>query len=144
MVERTKGVRSALRTADVTLAAPVRYGQWSQRWGRAAATRLLAEAPDVDAIICGSDQIATGVVEAVRETGRQIPGDVAIAGYDNWAIFALETDPPLTSVDMNLEALGAAAVRDLFGVIDGVPVGGGVRLHECSLVVRGSTVPEVD
>jgi len=42
-------------------------------------------------------------------------------------------------MDMNLEALGAAAVQDLFAVIDGKRVGGGVRLHECSLVARGST-----
>lgn len=139
VLERTKGVRSALRSADLALATPVIYGDWSQRWGRAAAVRLLDETPDLDAIICGSDQIAAGVIEAARQAGRRVPEDLAIAGYDNWAIFALETDPPLTTVDMNLEALGAAAVRDLFGVIDGVPVGGGVRLHDCTLVVREST-----
>jgi len=107
---------------------------------RATAEQLLAEHPDVNAIVCGSDQIASGVVDAVVAAGRRIPEDIAITGYDNWVTFAQETDPPLTTVDMNLEALGAAAVRDLFGVIDGEAVGGGVRLHACTLVVRGSTV----
>ena len=102
---------------------------------------LLASHPDVDAILCGSDQIAAGVVEAVVRSGRRIPDDVAVTGFDNWPVFALETEPPLTTVDLNLEALGAAAVRDLFAIIDGAQVGGGVRLHDCSLIVRGSTDP---
>jgi LacI family transcriptional regulator, galactose operon repressor len=42
---------------------------------------------------------------------------------------------------MNLEELGAAAVHDLFSIIDGLRVGGGVRTHECTLIVRGSTSP---
>jgi LacI family transcriptional regulator, galactose operon repressor len=141
VVERVKGVRAGLREAGLAPVAPIRYGEWSQRWGRAAAVRLLAEAPGLDAIVCGSDQIATGVVDAVVASGRRIPDDVAVTGFDNWSIFALETDPPLTTVEMNLQALGAAAVRDLFGIIDGKPVGTGVRLHECTLVVRGSTDP---
>lgn len=62
-----------------------------------------------------------------------------MTGYDNWRVFALETDPPLTTVDMNLEALGAAAVRDLFGKVDAAPVGTGVRMHACTLVTPGST-----
>jgi len=128
-----------LRQHDLALAGPIGYGPWSQRWGRATAAQLLRDRPEVDAVICGSDQIASGVVEAVVDAGRRIPDDVAVSGYDNWTTFALETDPPLTTVDMNLEALGASAVRDLFAVIDGVSVAGGVRLHDCALVVRGST-----
>jgi LacI family transcriptional regulator len=139
VVERVKGVRSGLRRHELSLVAPIGYLRWSQRAGRAAAERLLAEHPDLDAIVCGSDQIASGVVDAVVASGRRIPDDVAITGYDNWVTFAQETDPPLTTIDMNLEALGAAAVRDLFGVIDGEVVGGGVRLHACTLIVRGST-----
>jgi len=139
--ERVKGIRAALRRHELSLVEPISYGRWSQRDGRTTAERLLAEHPDVDAIVCGSDQIASGVVDAVVAAGRRIPADVAITGYDNWVTFAQETDPPLTTVDMNLEALGAAAVRDLFGVIDQVAVGGGVRLHDCTLVVRGSTDP---
>jgi LacI family transcriptional regulator, galactose operon repressor len=139
VVERVKGVRAGLRRHDRQLVAPISYGRWSQRDGRIAAERLLAEHPDVEGIICGSDQIASGVVDAVLASGRRIPEDVAVTGYDNWVTFAQETDPPLTTVDMNLEELGAAAVRDLFGIIDGSPVGGGVRLHPCRLVVRGST-----
>lgn len=139
VVQRALGVREQLRSAGLKAAAPTIYGRWSQRWGREAGERLFEAHPEVDAIVCGSDQIAAGVVDAVLASGRRIPDDVALSGFDNWPVFALETDPSLTTIDLNLEALGAAAVRDLFAVIDGVPVGGGVRLHECGLVVRGST-----
>ena len=116
------------------------YGPWSQRWGRAAVWQLLEATPDVDAIACGSDQIAAGVVDALLAGGRRVPEDVAVTGVDNWSVFALETEPPLTTVDLNLEAMGAGAVRDLFGIIDGEPVTGGIRRHPGDLVVRGSTV----
>ncbi len=91
-------------------------------------------------MLCGSDQIASGVLVALDEIGLRVPDDVAVTGYDNWHAFALETEPQLTTVDMNLEALGAAAARDLFTIIDGAPPQGGVRRHACELIIRGSTV----
>lgn len=139
--ERGRGIAAALRAAGLPLAHEVLHGQWSQRSGRLLAERLIAKTPDVDAIVCGSDQIATGVAEALRGAGLRVPWDVAVTGFDNWPIFALESDPPLTTVDMNLHTLGAAAVRDLFDMIDGKPVGGGVRLHRCAVLVRDSTAP---
>jgi DNA-binding LacI/PurR family transcriptional regulator len=60
---------------------------------------------------------------------------------DNWPVFALESEPQLTTVDMNLEALGAAAARELFMIIDGEARPGGVRWHDCDLVIRGSAWP---
>jgi len=140
VVHRIGGLSSRLRSHKLRLAAPVEYGLWSQRWARAAATDLLREVPDVDAVLCGSDQIASGVLVALDEMGRRVPDDIAVTGYDNWGVFALETEPPLTTVDMNLEALGAAAAKDLFTIIDGGPRHGGVRRHACELIVRGSSV----
>ena len=74
-------------------------------------------------------------------SGLKVPDDVAITGFDNWTVFAQETDPSLTTLDMELEHLGAAAVSDLFAMIGGAHVGGGTRHHEGTLVVRGSTDP---
>jgi LacI family transcriptional regulator len=122
------------------LVSATRYCPWSRRWASQAARDLLDDAPDIDAIACGSDQLAAAVLEAVTSLGRKVPEDIAITGYDNWAIFAEETDPPLTTVDMDLEHLGAAAVSDLFAMISGTRVGSGTRYHEGTLVVRGSTI----
>ncbi|HTW09809.1 MAG TPA: LacI family DNA-binding transcriptional regulator [Acidimicrobiales bacterium] len=137
--QRVAGIAHTLSEHDLGLVAPVRYGKWSQRWARQATLELLAEAPELDAIVCGSDQIAAAVLETVVASGRLVPADVAITGYDNWTVFALETDPALTTLDMDLEHLGATAVSDLFARIGGARVGGGTRHHEGTLVVRGST-----
>ena len=139
VVERVKGMRAQLQHDGVKLAHPVIYGHWSQSWARTATDMLLAANPDIDAILCGSDQIASGVVVALKESGRLVPDDVAVTGYDNWSVFALETEPQLTTVDMNLEALGSAAAQELFAIIDGGTHRGGIRRHACGLVVRGST-----
>jgi LacI family transcriptional regulator len=137
--ERTAALRDRLADNGFEVVGGTgRCGPWSQRWGGQAAEALLQEHPDVDAIVCGSDQIAYGVVQAVRASGRRIPEDVAVTGFDNWLAFATETDPPLTTVDMNLADLGASAVRDLFTTIDGNSVGRGVRYHDTTLVVRES------
>ncbi|HYA45421.1 MAG TPA: LacI family DNA-binding transcriptional regulator [Acidimicrobiales bacterium] len=139
--QRVLGVIQSLGEHGLHLVGGVRYGQWSQRWARQATRELLAKVPRLDAIACGSDQIAAAALEAVVASGRKVPDDVAITGYDNWPVFAQETDPPLTTLDMDLEHLGAAAVNDLFAMIGGARVGGGTRHHEGTLVIRGSTDP---
>jgi len=138
--QRVTGINHALQHHGLALVSGTRYGPWSQRWASQAARAVLDDVPDVDAIACGSDQIAAAVLETVTSLGRKVPEDIAITGYDNWAIFAEETDPPLTTIDMDLEHLGAAAVSDLFAIISGTRVGSGTRYHEGTLVIRGSTV----
>ena len=136
--DRSAALREVLDAAGVPLVGEPMFGQWSQRWGRHAATVLLAGRHDVDAIFCGSDQIAYGVTEALRDLGRSIPDDIAVVGYDNWEVIAAECRPPLTTVDLNLEQLGASAVRHLFAALDGSPVSGVIR-EPGRLIVREST-----
>ncbi|GAA2338421.1 LacI family DNA-binding transcriptional regulator [Dactylosporangium salmoneum] len=138
--DRASALREVLDTAGLPLVGEAMFGEWSQRWGRHATARLLAAHPDVDAIFCGNDQIASGAAEALRESGRAVPGDVALVGYDNWEVFATECRPPLTTVDLNLEQLGATAVEHLFAVLDGNAHSGVIR-QPGRLVVRESTVP---
>jgi LacI family transcriptional regulator len=136
--DRAAALTEVLDAAGLPLVGEALFGQWSQRWGRHATARLLASHPDVDAIFCGSDQIASGVTEALRDLGRAVPDDVAIVGYDNWEVIATECRPPLTTVDLNLEQLGTTAVRHLFAALDGNPSSGVIR-QPGRLVVREST-----
>jgi LacI family transcriptional regulator len=139
--QRVLGLGHALAEHGMRLVGDVAYGEWSQRWARQAARDLLLAVPDLGAIVCGSDQLAAAVLEVVVASGRKVPDDAAITGYDNWPVFAQEADPALTTLDMELEQLGASAVSDLFAMIGGSRVGGGSRHHEGTLVVRGSTGP---
>lgn len=140
--DRAAGLSDALAAAGLPLAGgEVLYGAWSQRWGRQAAELLLRTDPRVDAVFCGSDQIAYGFVETAHEMGRRVPEDIAVIGYDNWDVFATEARPPLTTVDMNLDRLGRAAAQHLVAALDdqedrSAP---GVHRMPCRLVVREST-----
>ncbi|MFK3979170.1 LacI family DNA-binding transcriptional regulator [Micromonospora sp. NPDC050397] len=139
--DRVTGLHRVLAESGLPLAggAP-RYGEWSQRWGRQATRMLLAADPEIDAIFCGNDQIATGAVETLLDHGRRIPDDVAIVGYDNWEDFAADCRIPLTTVDLNLQQLGATAVAHLFAALGGERPTGVLR-QPCRLVIRESTGP---
>jgi LacI family transcriptional regulator len=119
----------------------VLYGEWSEAWGRDGASILLRGSPDVQAIFCGSDQIARGVSDTLRMAGRRVPGDIALIGFDNWEPMARGADPPLTSIDMCLEDVGRVAAEHLLSAINGEPTHG-VHTVPCRLVVRQSTDPE--
>ena len=114
---RAGGFLSVLADAGVEPCGEVRYGEWTEHWGREAAGLLLADRPD--AIFCGSDQIARGVADTLRAVGRRVPDDVALVGFDNWAPMALGALPPLTSVDMCLEEVGRVAAQRLLAAIAG-------------------------
>ncbi|MGW0807813.1 LacI family DNA-binding transcriptional regulator [Nonomuraea sp. NPDC002799] len=136
---RAAGLRAGLAGAGLEVAGEVLFGEWSEEWGRQGADVLLHAAPDVDAVFCGSDQIARGVAETLRARGRRVPEDVALVGFDNWEPMALGCRPPLTTVDMNLGEIGRLAARHLLDAIAGAPAGGGVTIVPASLVVREST-----
>lgn len=138
--ERAEGALSALSTAGLELAGgTVMYGAWTEAWGRAATYTLLSESLDVDAILCGSDLIARGVLDVLRERGIAVPQEVAVVGFDNWQILTAGARPQLTSVDMNLEMLGRRSAQRMLEAIEGKQVPG-VETMACRVVVRGSTM----
>jgi LacI family transcriptional regulator len=120
------------------LATPPLYGDWSERWGRQAVDLLLRTAPGIDAIACGSDQIARGVCDRLRELGKSVPGDIAVTGYDDWDVMALASRPPLTTVNLSLEEVGRRAGRALLDLVAGSHPPSAVI--EPTLVIRESTI----
>jgi len=114
---RIEGYRDALRdaghAADEQLIEP---GDFTEEGGRRAMTKLLARRPDLDAVFAGSDVMAAGARQVLREEGRGIPDDVALVGYDDSAI-ARHMDPPLTSVRQPIEEMGRRMIDLLLGEI---------------------------
>ena len=140
-VLRAVGAEQALAAAGLRLAGGrALYGEWTEEWGRRGVNLLLRSAPGVDAVFCGNDQIARGAADRLRETGRHVPGDVALVGFDNWDVIATACRPPLTTVDMNLRQLGRAAGERLLAAVNGRPASG-LQLMPCRLVIRDSTRP---
>ena len=116
------------------------FGEWSEIWGRQAAQSLVAADRDIDAVFCGSDQIARGVADGLRECGLSLPEDVALVGFDNWEALAENCRPPLTTIDLKLEAVGRTAGELLLAAIDGRPTAG-THVIAPKLVVRESSGP---
>jgi LacI family transcriptional regulator len=129
--------------AEVGPDAPTLLGDYSLDWGRRAATTLLAGAaadPDglPDAVVCGNDLVAIGVVRGLRDAGVELPREVAVTGYDDVG-FAEVCDPPLTTVHQPVDAIGETAVRLLLERAGGAHRSAReVRLAP-ELVIRAST-----
>ena len=136
---RRNGYRRALIDAHLTASKQMELnGAWSEEWGRNAVARLFdANAETPDALFCGNDQIARGAAEALRERNISIPAQVAIVGFDNWDVMVEGARPPLTSIDMNLNALGRVAGEELIAMIAGEKRKG-LRRLPCTLVIRQS------
>jgi len=107
-----------------------------------AATQELLALPNEQrptAIFAANDLSAHGAIDAISEAGLAIPGDISVVGYDDtW--YASITNPPLTTVRMNVDQLGRRAAELLIAKIEG-------RVQEChevlsvSLTVRQSSGP---
>ncbi len=138
--DRLAGARAALTDAGLDFVGEPMFSEWSEHWGRDAGALLLQRHPEIDAIFCGSDQIARGVLDSARDLGRSVPDDLAVIGYDNWEMLAANSRPELTTIDANLQQLGRQAAQRVFEAIDGVDIGEGVRHLPVRLVIRGSTI----
>ena len=102
----------------------------------------LARDRDVTAVFAANDEMALGVMRAMFEAGRQVPGDVSIVGFDD-VPFARYLTPPLTTVRQDFEEIGERSVEMLLDAIRGVDdrrVRAAITLE---LVVRGSSAPAV-
>lgn len=78
--QRTAGYLDAMKTARARVVA-IRSGSWTVNGGRLAAAALLAQYPNLQALLCGNDYMAMGAVSALRAAGRR--GKVYVVGYDN-------------------------------------------------------------
>jgi DNA-binding LacI/PurR family transcriptional regulator len=110
-----------------------------QSLGEATETALRTlRAPErPSAVFCFSDSIAYGVYAATRVLGLDVPGDVAVCGYDNHPMSALLT-PPLTTVDWDIDGIVDSAVRLIVDVIEDNPHDRRV-VREPSLRIRQSS-----
>jgi len=134
---RQIGVRATLAEAGMPLDdAHIAYSDYSSEGGYQACQQLIAQIPDVTAVICLNDRAAFGAIQLLMDTGRRVPNDVSVVGYDNIAAAALFT-PHLTTIDQHASAQGLHAAQMLFDVLTGQtpePV-----VLPVELVVRGST-----
>ncbi|MFL5611666.1 MAG: LacI family DNA-binding transcriptional regulator, partial [Gemmatimonadaceae bacterium] len=108
--ERLRGYRMELRVAGIAPDAVLeRDGDFTEAAGYAATLKLLALHQRPTAIFAANDSMAIGALSALRESGVEVPGEVAVAGFDDIPL-ARYMDPPLSSVHVPICELGARAV----------------------------------
>jgi LacI family transcriptional regulator len=86
--------------------------------GASAAAALIARCPELDAIMAYNDLAAIGVLRAMEEAGRSVPGDVAVMGNDDIPYAAL-VRPALSTVRADIARLGAEAMTLLLAISEG-------------------------
>jgi DNA-binding LacI/PurR family transcriptional regulator len=136
--DRVRGWRDALQAGGATL-PPALEGDWSARSGHELALQLVDD-PNVTAIFVANDQMALGALRALHESGRRIPQDVSVVGFDDIPEAPYFT-PPLTTVRQDFDEMGRRGLRLLLDTIsapDGSPAH-----HEVvpGLIVRASSGP---
>ncbi len=117
--ERERGWRDELAERRLEAVDPLR-GDWSARSGYEVGERLAVEAGD--AIFVANDQMAIGLMSALRHRGLEVPRDVSLVGFDDIPEAAY-LYPPLTTVRQDFAALGQMMVQKVLVALeeDGEP-----------------------
>ncbi len=112
--ERAAGWRLALDAAGAPV-PDVLAGDWSSASGYEIGNRI-AEDDEVTAVLCANDHMALGLLRALAEHGRRVPGDVSVVGFDDIPESAYFL-PPLTTVRQDFGELGRRALGTLVDMI---------------------------
>ncbi len=132
---RMQGFLIELDEADVPVTPPI-LGDWTADFGYFAG-RELARAASFTAVFAANDQMALGVLHALRDAGLGVPGDVSVVGFDDVPESA-HFWPPLTTVRQDYLELGQQCVARLLRMGDNRVAELGAPLA-AQLVVRQST-----
>lgn len=133
-LDRLAGWAAALDEAGLATDA-VAYADFTRAGGEDAATRLLAEHPDIDALFVASDLMAVGALSVLAGAGRLVPDDVAVVGYDNLGA-AATTSPALTTIVNPVVAMARAAGEILIDLLAGKKIGPAPVIFAPELVIR--------
>jgi DNA-binding LacI/PurR family transcriptional regulator len=114
-VDRLAGYQSVLDDIDERMVA---RGDYSRESGRRAMTELLDRKVPIDAVFAATDLMAAGAVEVLAARGLAVPGDIAVAGFDDSGL-AESHKPPLTTMHQPFDRIADEMVRILLGMIEG-------------------------
>jgi DNA-binding LacI/PurR family transcriptional regulator len=115
--DRLAGYHEALRSTGLPASEQlVEIADFSLEGGRSAMERLLARAPKVDAVFVASDLMGVGALSALQAAGRDVPGDVAVIGFDDSPL-AAQAQPPMSSVRQPIEEMGREMAQLLIRMV---------------------------
>ncbi len=130
-LDRLSGWRRAMSGRRTDLVA---YGDFTPEGGAAAMTSLLTREPSLDAVFVAADIMALGALQVLHASGKRVPDDVAVVGFDD----SVPAVPPLTTVRQDVERFGRMLTWRLIAEIEGEEGLPPSVLLPTSLVVRSS------
>ena len=98
----------------------VEYPLYTYAAGFEGMQELLRRCPEIDGVFAASDAVAAGAITALQESGRRVPEDVGIVGFDD-SSWALRTRPQLSTVKQPADLLGSTAAELVLAQINGLP-----------------------
>ncbi|MCI3922941.1 LacI family transcriptional regulator [Paenibacillus sp. TRM 82003] len=143
--ERIRGFKQGLSERNVPFEDEhIVICEFSVEEGRRGTRELLRRPGRPTALFCCNDLLAIGAMQAAKQLGLKVPGDLSIVGFDD-TVLATVTDPPLTTVAQPIGQMGKQAINLL---IDNLANGGRSGKQRVvlrpELRVRGSTCPPKD
>ncbi|MCK1797935.1 LacI family transcriptional regulator [Streptomyces sp. XM4193] len=135
---RARALHEALDNFPGAELVATRAAALSVQDGQRAAAELLALCPAPTAIVCDDDVLAAGVCKAARRAGLSVPGELSVTGFDDLPL-ATALEPELTTVRLPAQEVGAAGMRALLAVLDGLRPD--TTTLPVSLAARASTGP---
>ena len=138
--ERIEGYRDALRAAGIAVDPElIAVGSFTEEGGYEAA-RVLSDKWDLTALFAANDLSAIGALSALVQSGRRVPEEVSVVGFDDLRLSRF-TNPPLTTVHQPAGEIARHAAELLLELASGRPVERMRYFLEPGLVVRSSTAP---
>ena len=137
--DRLEAYREGAATGRTRAVATPLLGIGGLAWGREAVGRLAVTNRWPDAIVCGDDLTALGVLDGLRAAGVRVPDDIVVTGFDDVGLAEVGS-PPLTTVRRPLVQVADAAIERLDGARRGESGAAVAWRLLPSLVVRQSTV----
>ncbi len=138
--DRVEGFRAGLAAWSVRLAeARVVPGAFTRDGGYEAMSSILAAGdPSPDCVFAVNDVMAVGALARLRAAGLAVPGDIAVAGFDD-ILTLRDVTPPLTTVRLPLRRMGEMAANLVLS--DGDPQRPRVVPVPGEVIIRDSTLP---
>lgn len=136
---RLAGFKSAMQDHGVELRSErILEGSFKREWGYGAATWLLSQEIEFDAVVCGNDLIAIGAIRALKDAGKRIPQDVAVLGFDDIYMAKL-VEPELSTISQPKYEMGYKASELLINMIEKKENMEQLIIFDTKLVIRKST-----
>ncbi|MCU6733299.1 LacI family DNA-binding transcriptional regulator [Diplocloster agilis] len=137
--DNLEGYRQSLQDAGIRVEEDlIAYGDYSSISGYIATKKLLTGSSDFTAVFSANDQMAIGAIKALKESGRAVPKDVAVIGFDNIFVGTL-VEPSLSTINVPKYKLGFESAAKLLKLMeDEKEEVEWVELN-CQLIVRNST-----